>query len=45
VLLADHPHEEVLVDRFLDVATRKLPNLALNHLTGMVHVFSTTSSL
>ena len=39
-LLADHPEEEVLVDRYLDVAVRKLPNLALNHLTGHFHRFT-----
>jgi len=36
-LLQDHPEEAVLIDRFLDVAVRKLPNLALNHLTGSFH--------
>jgi hypothetical protein len=40
-LLGDHPEEEVLIDRFLDVATRKLPNLALNHLTRSFNLFAT----
>ena len=38
-LLNDHPEEEVLIDRFLDIAIRKLPNLALNHLAGEVYLF------
>jgi hypothetical protein len=42
-LLADHPEEEVLVDRFLEVATRKLPNLALNHLAGVYYMFAPLS--
>jgi hypothetical protein len=43
-VLDDHPEEEVLVDRFLDVAIRKLPNLALNHLTGAFHLFTVPST-
>jgi hypothetical protein len=38
-LLDDHPEEAVLIDRFLDIAIRKLPNLALNALARGVHLF------
>ena len=38
-LLDDHPREAIIVDRFLDVALRKLPNLILNELHGDVHQF------
>jgi hypothetical protein len=38
-LLDDHPDEAVVIDRFLDIATRKVPNLALNELAGAVHLF------
>jgi hypothetical protein len=31
-LLDDHPDEAILVERFLDLAARKMPNLALNEL-------------
>jgi hypothetical protein len=33
-LLDDHPEEAILVERLLDVAARKVPNLALNELEG-----------
>jgi len=33
-LLEDHPSESILVERLLDVATRKVPNLILNALEG-----------
>lgn len=38
-LLDDHPRESILVDRFLDIALRKLPNLMLNHLGDDVYQF------
>ncbi len=38
-LLEDHPEEAVLIDRFLDLAIRKLPNLALNELAQTLHQF------
>jgi hypothetical protein len=40
-LLDDHPQEAVLVDRFLEVATRKIPNLALNELARVLYLFRT----
>jgi hypothetical protein len=33
-LLDDHPDEGIFIERFLDVASRKVPNLALNELEG-----------
>lgn len=33
-LLDDHPDEAIIIERFLDVAARKVPNLALNELQG-----------
>lgn len=38
-LLDDHPREVIVVDRFLDIALRKLPNLILNELQGDVYQF------
>jgi hypothetical protein len=38
-LLDDHPQEAVLVDRFLDIATRKVPNLVLNELSRALYLF------
>lgn len=38
-LLDDHPQEAVLVDRFLDIATRKVPNLVLNELSRRLYLF------
>lgn len=38
-LLNDHPGEAILIDRFLDVATRKVPHLALNELRNELLVF------
>jgi hypothetical protein len=38
-LLDDHPDEAVLIDRLLDIAIRKVPNLVLNDLGGAVHLF------
>lgn len=38
-LLDDHPQEAVLVDRFLDIATRKVPNLVLNELSRTLYLF------
>jgi hypothetical protein len=38
-LIDEHPEEAVLIDRFLDIAIRKLPNLALNELAQRVHLF------
>lgn len=38
-LIDEHPEEAVLIDRFLDIAIRKLPNLALNELARGVHLF------
>jgi YaaC-like Protein len=40
-LLDDHPQEAVLIDRFLDVATRKVPNLVLNELGQVLYLFRT----
>ena len=31
-LLDDHPGEAIIIERFLDIASRKVPNLALNEL-------------
>ena len=44
-LLSDHPEEEVLIDRFLEVSARKLPNLALNHLSRTFNLFAGRSVL
>jgi hypothetical protein len=38
-LLDDHPSEELLVERFLQTAARKLPNLVLNELGGELYEF------
>jgi hypothetical protein len=38
-LLSDHPAEEIVVDRFLDIASRKFPNLILNELNGEISEF------
>lgn len=38
-LLDDHPREAIVVDRFLDIALRKLPNLILNELEDDVYQF------
>lgn len=38
-LLDDHPAEAVLVDRFLDIGLRKLPNLILNELQEEIFLF------
>jgi hypothetical protein len=38
-LLADHPAEEIVVERFLDLAGRKVPNLILNELHQQVFEF------
>jgi YaaC-like Protein len=38
-LLEDHPAEAILIDRMLEVATRKLPNLVLNKLHGEIYRF------
>lgn len=38
-LLDDHPRESILVERFLDIAIRKVPNLVLNELQGEVFLF------
>jgi YaaC-like Protein len=38
-LLADHPAEEIVVDRFLDLAGRKFPNLILNELHKEISEF------
>ncbi len=38
-LVDDHPAEAILLDRYLDLASRKVPNLALNLLTGTVYSF------
>jgi len=38
-LLDEHQEEAVLIDRFLDIAVRKLPNLALNELAEGVYLF------
>jgi hypothetical protein len=41
-LLDDHPSEQLLVERFLDIAIRKLPNLLLNELAGVLYHFKFT---
>lgn len=38
-LLQDHPAEEIVVERFLDIASRKVPNLILNELHGQIFQF------
>jgi hypothetical protein len=38
-LLDDHPAEGILIDRFVDVAVRKLPNLVLNELYEQAFLF------
>lgn len=38
-LLRDHPAEEIVVDRFLDLAGRKFPNLVLNELHSEISEF------
>jgi hypothetical protein len=38
-LIDDHPAEAILVDRFLDIAVRKLPNLVLNELEQQAVLF------
>jgi hypothetical protein len=38
-LLADHPAEEIVVERFLDLAGRKVPNLILNEMHQQVFEF------
>jgi hypothetical protein len=38
-LLDDHPSEQLLVERFLEVGVRKLPNLLLNELAGELYQF------
>ncbi len=38
-LLKDHPAEAVLIDRFLAIAVRKLPNLVLNELSQDLVLF------
>lgn len=38
-LLEDHPAEEILIDRFLDIAVRKLPNLILSELHQEIFQF------
>ncbi|MGA9762631.1 MAG: hypothetical protein WBQ14_09425 [Gaiellaceae bacterium] len=40
-LLDDHPEEAILIDRFLEIAARKLPNLALNDLSSDLYLFRT----
>lgn len=39
-----HEHEDLfrLFERFCDVVTYRLPNLALNHITGCLHYFTTS---
>jgi hypothetical protein len=38
-LLGDHPAEEIVIDRFLDLAGRKFPNLILNELHSEISEF------
>jgi YaaC-like Protein len=38
-LLHDHPAEEIVVERFLDIACRKFPNLILNELNNEIYEF------
>jgi hypothetical protein len=38
-LLEEHTEEAVVVERLLDIAVRKLPNMALNELGAQVHLF------
>ena len=38
-LLDEHPSEAVLIERFMEIALRKLPNLTLNHLDQGVYLF------
>jgi YaaC-like protein len=38
-LLDDHPEEAVLIDRLLDLSTRKIPNLVLNELSRRLFLF------
>ncbi len=38
-LLEERPEEAVLIERFLDLATRKVPNLFLNELGGSLYLF------
>lgn len=38
-LLDDHPREAIVIDRFLDIVIRKLPNLVLNQLSGDIYLF------
>jgi hypothetical protein len=38
-LLDDHPSEQLLVERFLEIGVRKLPNLLLNELAGELYEF------
>jgi hypothetical protein len=38
-LIDDHPEEAILVDRFLDLAIRKVPNLTLNELADDLYLF------
>jgi hypothetical protein len=42
-LLDDHPEEAILVERFLELAVRKVPNLALNQLSGTLMLFKVAS--
>jgi YaaC-like Protein len=38
-LLEDHPAEAILIERFLDIAGRKLPNVVLNELHQQLFLF------
>lgn len=40
-LTDDHPAEAILMDRYLDLAVRKLPNLVLNELHNELYTFKT----
>ncbi len=42
-LLDDHPDEAIFIERFLDVAARKIPNLALNELENDYFRFAVTA--
>lgn len=38
-LLNDHPDEAIMIDRFLEIAARKLPNLYLTELHEELFLF------
>ncbi len=42
-LLDDHPAETILIERFLDLVPRKLPNIVLNELHREYYLFSTSA--